>query len=71
VTLVFTGEAIGGGERYRGGVPASRPPRAGILPRLVTGPLAFFLAGVVDVAAAWLRWGAQELAARLERRAAR
>jgi len=49
-------------------VPASRPPLAS---RLVTGPLAFFLAGVVDVTAAWLRWGAQELAARLERRAAR
>ncbi|MGN6189728.1 MAG: hypothetical protein ACTHOE_12600 [Conexibacter sp.] len=47
---------------------ASRPPLAS---RLVTGPVGFFLAGVVDVSAAWGRWGLQELAARLARRAAR
>jgi hypothetical protein len=37
----------------------------------VTGPLAFFLAGVVDVTVAWGRWGLQELRARLARRVAR
>jgi hypothetical protein len=68
VTLVFTGEAIGGRERYRGDVPASRPPLSS---RLLTGPLAFFVAGVLDVSAAWGRWGAQELTRRLARRAAR
>jgi hypothetical protein len=68
VTLVFTAEAIGGGERYRGGVPARRAP---IAARLVTGPLAFFLAGVLDASAAWGRWAAQTLAARLARRAGR
>jgi hypothetical protein len=65
VTLVFTGEAIGGGERYRGAM------RSRLAARLVTGPLAFLFAGVLDVSAAWLRWGAQTLAARLARRAAR
>jgi hypothetical protein len=39
--------------------------------RLATGPLAFLLAGVLDVTLAWGRWGLQELAARLARRAAR
>jgi hypothetical protein len=72
VTLVVTGEAIGGGERYRGGVPASRPPRRPPLAaRVVTGPLGFFVAGLFDVSAAWGRWALQELGARLARRAAR
>jgi len=72
VTLVFTGEAIGGGERYRGRVPTSRPPRrAPLRARLLTGPLGFFVAGVLDVTAAWGRWGLQELAARLARRTTR
>jgi hypothetical protein len=66
--LVFTAEAIGGGERYRGGVPSRRAPAAS---RLATGPLAFFVAGVLDVSAAWGRWAAQTLAARLARRIAR
>jgi len=57
--------AIGGGERYRGGVRSRRAAR------LATGPLAFLLAGALDVTAAWGRWGAQELAARLARRLAR
>jgi len=53
-------------------VPASRPPRrAPLAARLITGPLGFFVAGVLDVSAAWGRWGAQELAARLARRFAR
>jgi hypothetical protein len=39
--------------------------------RLITGPLAFFVAGVLDVSAAWGRWGLQEIARRLARRAAR
>jgi hypothetical protein len=64
----LTGEAIDGGERYRGGVPASRPPLAA---RLLTGPLGFFVAGTLDVSAAWGRWAAGELAARLARRVAR
>jgi hypothetical protein len=68
VTLVLTGEAIGGRERYRGGVPASRPP---LTARLITGPLGFFAAGALDVTAAWGRWGLRELAARLARRARR
>jgi hypothetical protein len=66
--LVFTAEAIGGGERYRGTVRSSRAPLAS---RLATGPLAFLLAGVLDVGLAWGRWGLQALAARLARRAAR
>jgi len=49
-------------------VPVSRAPLAS---RLVTGPLAFFLAGVLDVSVAWGRWAAQELTARLARRLAR
>jgi len=49
-------------------VPASRPPLSS---RLATGPLAFFVAGVVDVSAAWGRWGWLELRARLARRVAR
>jgi len=68
VTLVFTGEAIGGGERYLGGVPPSRSPLSA---RLITGPFAFFVAGVLDVSAAWGRWGWQELTRRLARRFAR
>jgi len=63
--LVFTAEAIGGGERYRGGV------RSRLAPRLVTGPLAFLLAGVVDVTLAWLGWAVHELAARTARRSRR
>jgi hypothetical protein len=63
--LVFSAEAIGGGERYRGGV------RSRLAPRLATGPLAFFVAGVVDVSAAWGRWAAIEIAARLARRPTR
>jgi hypothetical protein len=47
---------------------ASRPPLSS---RLVTGPLGFFVAGVLDVSAAWGRWGLQELRARLARRVAR
>jgi len=39
--------------------------------RTVTGPLAFLVAGTVDVAAAWAGWGAQTLRARLARRLAR
>jgi len=39
--------------------------------RLVTGPLAFLLAGVIDVVVLWGRFGAQRLARRLPRRAAR
>jgi hypothetical protein len=39
--------------------------------KLLTGPLAFFVAGVVDVSAAWGRWGWQELMRRLARRVAR
>jgi len=67
-----TGEAIGGGERYRGGVPASRPPqRAPLAARAITGPLGFLVAGTLDVSAAWGRWALQELAARLARRSAR
>jgi hypothetical protein len=61
----LTGEAIDGGERYLGGV------RSRLAPRLVTGPLAFFVAGVLDVSAAWGRWAATELATRLARRFAR
>jgi len=49
-------------------VPASRPPLAS---RLATGPLAFFLAGIVDVSAAWGRWALHELRRRLARRVAR
>jgi hypothetical protein len=49
-------------------MPSRRPPVAS---RLVTGPLAFFVAGVVDVSAAWARWGAGALTARLARRLAR
>jgi hypothetical protein len=64
----LTGEAIGGGERYRGGVPASRPPLSA---RLITGPVGFFAAGVLDVSIAWGRWGLQELATRLARRTGR
>jgi len=52
-------------------VPASRAPLEGIASRLATGPLAFFVAGVLDVSAAWGRWVVQELAARLARRLAR
>jgi hypothetical protein len=52
-------------------VPARRPAAGGLAARLVTGPLAFLLAGALDVSAAWLRWGAQELTARQARRAAR
>jgi hypothetical protein len=68
VTLVLTGEAIGGGERYRGDVPPSRPPLSS---KLITGPLAFLVAGVVDVSVAWGRWGLQKIARRLARRATR
>jgi hypothetical protein len=64
----LTGEAIDGGERYRGGVPASRAP---LTARLITGPLGFFVAGTLDVSAAWGRWAAHEIAGRLARRAAR
>ncbi|MBS1870402.1 MAG: hypothetical protein JSS99_12150 [Actinobacteria bacterium] len=45
--------------------------RSRLAPRLLTGPLAFFVAGVLDVSAAWGRWGLQELARRLARRASR
>jgi hypothetical protein len=38
---------------------------------LITSPLAFFVAGAVDVSAAWGRWALQELAARMARRASR
>jgi hypothetical protein len=34
----------------------------------VTGPLGFFVAGVLDVSAAWGRWASMELATRLARR---
>jgi hypothetical protein len=44
--------------------------RSRLAARLVTGPLGFFLAGVVDVTLAWLGWGVQTLVARM-RRAAR
>jgi hypothetical protein len=49
-------------------MPASRPPLSS---RLITGPLAFLLAGLVDVSAAWGRWGLHELARRSARRTAR
>jgi hypothetical protein len=40
--------------------------------RLVTGPLAFALAGALDVGVAWGRWGAHRARAALRaRRAAR
>lgn len=39
--------------------------------RLVTGPLAFFVAGVVDVVALWGAWGARGAARALRRRMAR
>jgi len=45
--------------------------RSRLAPRLVTGPLAFFVAGVLDVTIAWGRWSAQALSARLARRLAR
>jgi hypothetical protein len=45
--------------------------RSRLAPRLATGPLAFFVAGVVDVSAAWGRWAAIEIAARLARRPTR
>ncbi|HEU4702682.1 MAG TPA: hypothetical protein VFS37_09390 [Conexibacter sp.] len=45
--------------------------RAPLSSRLITGPFAFFVAGVVDVSAAWGRWGLLELRARLARRVAR
>jgi hypothetical protein len=64
----LTGEAIGGGERYRGDVPASRPP---LTARLLTGPPGFFLAGLLDVSAAWGRWALHEMRARLARRTGR
>src|SRR4051794_28278533 len=68
VTLVLTGEAIGGGERYRGGMPARRAP---LTARLITGPVGFFVAGVLDVSVAWGRWALHEMRARLARRAGR
>jgi hypothetical protein len=37
------------------------------LARLVTGPLAFLVAGALDLAAAWGAWGAGELRRRLRR----
>jgi hypothetical protein len=49
-------------------MPARRAP---LTARLLTGPLGFFAAGLLDVSAAWGRWAGQELAARLTRRAAR
>jgi hypothetical protein len=53
-------------------MPASRPPvRVPLGARLITGPAGFFVAGVLDVSAAWGRWALQELAARLARRANR
>jgi hypothetical protein len=61
----LTGEAIDGGERYRGGV------RSRLEARALTGPLGFFVAGTLDVSAAWGRWAAHELAVRLARRIAR
>jgi hypothetical protein len=64
----LTGEAIGGGERYRGGVRASRPPLSA---RLATGPLAFFLAGALDVTVAWGRWALGSVAVRAARRVER
>jgi len=42
--------------------------RAPLTARLVTGPLAFFVAGALDVTVLWTRWGVQTLAARLARR---
>ncbi len=39
--------------------------------RTVTGPLAFFAAGVVDASAAWGAWAKRELRLRAARRLAR
>jgi hypothetical protein len=39
--------------------------------RLVTGPLAFFVAGVVDVVTLWGAWGAQSAARAVRRRVGR
>lgn len=39
--------------------------------RAATGPLAFLVAGTVDVVGAWAGWGAQTLRGRLARRLAR
>jgi hypothetical protein len=63
--LVFKAEAITGGERYRGKV------RSRLVGRAVTGPLAFLLAGTIDVSLLWMQWGAKTAAARLARRFAR
>jgi len=53
-------------------MPPSRPPqRVALSARLITGPAGFFVAGVLDVSAAWGRWALQELAVRLARRSAR
>jgi hypothetical protein len=45
--------------------------RSRLLGRLVTGPLAFLVAGVVDVVTLWGAWGARSLADALRRRTAR
>jgi hypothetical protein len=39
--------------------------------QLVTGPLAFFVAGVLDASAAWGRWALHALGERAARRAGR
>lgn len=39
--------------------------------RIVTGPLAFLVAGALDVALAWGRWGAYRARVALARRAGR
>jgi hypothetical protein len=39
--------------------------------RVVTGPLAFFVAGVVDVVALWSAWAAQSAARAVRRRMGR
>ncbi|HEX5145787.1 MAG TPA: hypothetical protein VFV85_02095 [Conexibacter sp.] len=45
--------------------------RSRVAARLVTGPLAFFVAGALDAGVAWGGWAAGALAARLARRTAR
>lgn len=45
--------------------------RSRLAARLLTGPLAFFVAGVVDVVLLWGAWGARSAARALRRRLAR
>ena len=40
---------------------------ARMLGRLITGPLAFLVAGAIDVAAAWTRWALARARARVVR----